>query len=170
MIVFTDGSAQSIPGPRRSGVIIKKQGRNSTPIKVAKAVKYMGSSYEGELEATKTATKYARDNISPSNDSLHIFSDCQSAISAVTSQNRENCHNSTIRAIRESLMDTSPKVQNIRLVYCPVHQGIQENEVADSIAKTASKKAKHLHPNTQLSPPEILQGNKMLSISKWTRR
>ena len=32
------------------------------------------------------------------------------------------------------------------------------------------KKAKHLQPNTQLSPFEIQQGNKMLSISKWTRR
>ena len=171
MIVFTDGSAQSNPGPKGSGVIIKKQGRNSTPIKIAKAVvNYMGSSYKGELEAIKIATEYARDNISPSNDSLHIFSDCQSAISAVTSQNRENYHNSTIRAIRENLMNISPKVQNIRLVYCPAHQGIHENELADSLAKTASKKVKHLQPNTQLSPSEIQQGNKMLSISKWTRR
>ena len=88
MIVFTDGSAQSNPGLTGSGVIIKKH-RNSTPIKIAKAVKYMGSSYEGELEAVQIATEYARGNISPSNDSLHIFSDCQSAISAVTSQNRE---------------------------------------------------------------------------------
>ena len=52
-------------------------------------------------------------------------------------------------------MDTSPKVQNIRLVYCPAHQGIQENELADSLAKTASKKKKHLHPNTQLSSSEV---------------
>ena len=74
MIVFTDGSAQSNPGPTGSGVIIKKQGQNSTPIKIAKAVKYMGSSYEGELEATKIATEYAPDNISPSNDILHRFS------------------------------------------------------------------------------------------------
>ena len=33
--------------------------------------------YEGELEAIKIATEYVRDNISPSNDSLHIFSNCQ---------------------------------------------------------------------------------------------
>ena len=82
----------------------------------------------------------------------------------------ENYHNSTIRAIRQNLMDLSPKVQNIRLVYYPAHQGIQENELANSLAKIASKKAKHLQPNTQLSPSEIQQGNKMLSISKWTRR
>ena len=64
MIVFTDGSAQSNPGLTGSGVIIKKH-RNSTPIKIAKAVKYMGSSYEEELEPIKIATEYARDNISP---------------------------------------------------------------------------------------------------------
>ena len=56
MIVLTDGSVQSNPGPTGSGVIIKKQCRNSTPIKTAKAVTYMGSSYDGELEAIKIAT------------------------------------------------------------------------------------------------------------------
>ena len=66
-------------------------------------------------------------------------------------------------------MDLSPKVQNIRLVYCPTHQGIEENERADSLAKTPSK-TKQLEPNTQLSPSEIQEGNKMLSISKLTRR
>ena len=75
MTVFTDGSAQANPDPTGSGVIIKKQGRNSSLIKIAKAVKYIGSSYEGELEAIKIATEYTRDNISASNDSLHIFSD-----------------------------------------------------------------------------------------------
>ena len=62
-----DGSAQSNPHSTGHGVIIKKQGRNSTAIKIAKAVKYMGSTYEGELEAIKIVTEYARDNISPSN-------------------------------------------------------------------------------------------------------
>ena len=110
MIFFTDGSAQSNPGLTGSGVIIKKY-RNSTPIKIAKAAKYMGSSFEGESKAIKIAAEYARDNISPSNDSLHIFSNCLSAILAVVSQNRENYHNSTIRAIRENLVDISPNVQ-----------------------------------------------------------
>ena len=43
MIAFTDGSAQSDPGSTGFGVIIKKQGQNSTPIKIAKAAKCMGS-------------------------------------------------------------------------------------------------------------------------------
>ena len=51
MMFFTDGSAQSNPRSTGSGVIIKKEGRNITLIKIATAVKSMGSSYEGELEA-----------------------------------------------------------------------------------------------------------------------
>ena len=163
--VFTDGSAQLNPGPTGSGVIFKKQGWNSTPIKIAKAVKCMGSSYKVELEAIKIAPNYAWNNLTPSNDSLHIFSDCQSVILAVTSQIRENYSNSTVRTIQENLRDISPKVWYVRLVYCTA-QDIEENKLADSLAKIALKKAKHLQPNTQLSPSEIQQGNKMLSISK----
>ena len=91
----------------------------------------MWSSYEGELEVIKIATVNARDNLSPSNYSLHIFSDCQSAILIVTSQNIEKYHNSTVKAIHKNLIDISPKAQNIILVYFPAQQGIEENELAD---------------------------------------
>ena len=111
---------------------------------MSKAVKYVGSNYEGELEAIKKVTEYAKDNIPPSSNSLHIFADCQSAILAATSQNRKNYHNSAIRVIRENLMDISLKVQNMRLVYCPTHQGIDESELAVSLVNTASKKVNHL--------------------------
>ena len=70
MIVFTDGSAHPNPGPTGSGVIIKKQCSNCNPIKIAKAMKCMGSSYDRELEAIKIATEYVRDNLSPSNVSI----------------------------------------------------------------------------------------------------
>ena len=49
-------------------------------------MKFTGSSYAGELEwKQKIATKYSRDKLSLSNDSLHIFSDCQSAIVGIMS-------------------------------------------------------------------------------------
>ena len=52
-------------------------------------------------------------------------------------------------------------------IHCPTHPSIEQNELAGSPAKTASKKAKQLEPNAQLSPSEIQQGNKMLSMGKW---
>ena len=59
-------------------------------------------------------------------------------------------------------MNISPKMQNIRLVYCPAHQGIEGNELAYSLAKTASKKTKHLQHNTQIHP---LKYNKVTKFS-----
>ena len=53
MIAFTYGSAHSNPRLTGFDVIIKKRGRNSTPTKITKAVKCMGSRYEGKLEAKK---------------------------------------------------------------------------------------------------------------------
>ena len=89
IIVFMDGSAHPPnPGPTGSGVIIKRQGRNSNPVKLAKAVKCMGSSYERELEAIQIATEYARDNLSPSNYSLLIFFDCVSNTSSNISEQK----------------------------------------------------------------------------------
>ena len=55
MIIFTDGSALSNPGPVGAGVVIKNKGPKSTPVKLAKAVKQMSTSYEGEIEAIKLA-------------------------------------------------------------------------------------------------------------------
>ena len=42
MMVLSGGSAHWNPDPTGSGVIIKKQGSNCSPIKIAKAVKSMG--------------------------------------------------------------------------------------------------------------------------------
>ena len=72
MIVLSGGSAHQIPDSTGSGVIIKKQGSNCSPTKIAEAVKCMGSSYHRELEAV--ATDYARDNLSPSYTSIYFLS------------------------------------------------------------------------------------------------
>ena len=86
MIIFTDGSALSKPGPVGAGVVIKNKGPKSTPVKLAKAVKQMGTSYEGEIEAIKLAVEYANGNITSAHDNLHIFSDSQAAILSITCQ------------------------------------------------------------------------------------
>ena len=57
MIIFTDGSALSNPGPAGAGVVIKNKVPKSTPVKLAKAVKQMSTSYEGEIEAIKLAVQ-----------------------------------------------------------------------------------------------------------------
>ena len=144
MMIFTDGSAQSNPGPTGSGVVIKNPGQHNSPVKLAKAITSWGSSYEGEIEAIKLGTDYAFQNIGQAN-SLFVYTDSQSAINAIMAQSRESYHNETITKIRDNLTQISSLVEHIKLIYCLAHKGIKENEI-DNLAKTASKKASHLPP------------------------
>ena len=72
MMVFTDGSALGNPGLTGSGVVIKKNGPESTEIKIAHAFTKMGTSYQGELQAIRLGTTYAKEN-NISTENLHIF-------------------------------------------------------------------------------------------------
>ena len=129
----------------------------------------MGTSYEGETEAIKLAVEYANENITSAHDNLHIYSDSQAAILSIPSQDNEKYHNSMIRQIRENIMDISGKVDNIKVNYCLAHIGIEGNELADSLAKTGAKKAKHLQPDPKITLPELKQCNKVLSIKKMVK-
>ena len=82
LMIFTDGSALGNPGPTGSGVVIKKNGPESTEIKIAHAVTKMDTSYQGELQAIRIETTYAKEN-SISTENLQIFVDSQAAIQAI---------------------------------------------------------------------------------------
>ena len=106
----------------------------------------MGTSYQGELQAIRIGTTYAKENISISTENLHIFVDSQAAIQAIIEQNHKNYHNITITEIRQNLINISHSIKSIKFVYCPTHNGIVKNETADKLAKTAAKKAQTLEP------------------------
>ena len=139
-------------------------------MKREKAISSRGSSFQGELEAIFLGTEYAKDNINDTVKNIYIYSDSQSAIKAITGQSRESYHHETIGRIRESLTYICDKVENINLIYCPAHKGIQENEMADALAKTAAEKARHLPQNAEISMQEIKKTNKELTLEKWKRR
>ena len=48
-------------------------------------------------------------------------------------------------------MELSSCVDEIKMIYSPAHKGIYENEMADSLAKKAAKKATHLQPKIDLT-------------------
>ena len=156
MMIFTEGSAQGNPGPTGSGVVIKNPGQHNSPVKLAKAITSWGSSYEGEIEAIKLGTDYAFQNIGQAT-SLFVYTDSQSAIKAIMAQSRESYHNETITKIQDNLTQISSLVEHIKLIYCPAHKGIKENEIADNFTKTASKKAFHLPPRADISISKVKQ-------------
>lgn len=170
MLIFTDGSAVSNPGPTGAGVVIRKNGPTSIQIKKAQAVTKMGTSFVGELEAIRIGTKYARDNLHRDTSNIHVFTDCQSAIHAITKQKNDYYHNSTISSIRENLSAISSKVKSVKIIYIPAHKGFTDNETADILAKTAAKKARTLSPTYNVTTSEIKMENTNLTLTKWHRR
>ena len=53
------------------------------------------------------------------------------------------------------------------MIYCPGHKGVCENEIADSLAKTGAKKARHLSCQMTVTKEEIKKVNKKLTLQKW---
>ena len=96
--------------------------------------------------------------------------DCQSAIHAIKQQKKENYHNITISNIRKNLIEIHPKVKSVKLIYCPVHKGIKENETADEQAKVAPTKAKNHKPTCDITTANIKEENSKLTLTKWQRR
>ena len=83
MMIFLYGSALGNPVPTGSGVVIKKNNPESTEIKIEHVVTKMGTSYQGELQATRIGTIYAKENMNIFRENLHIFVDSQAAIQAI---------------------------------------------------------------------------------------
>ena len=67
-------------------------------------------------------------------------------------------------------MSICQRVDKIKLVYCPTHQGLPDNRTDDSLVKVPSKKAKHLPQRPKISLAKISKTNKHLTLQKWQRR
>ena len=85
-------------------------------------------------------------------------------------QSRESYHNETITKIRDNLIHISSLVEHIKLIYCPVDKSIKENEIANILAKAASKKASRLLPRTDISLSKLKKINRQITSDKWSRR
>ena len=75
----------------------------------------------------------------------------------------------TTTEIRQNLININHSIKSIKLVYCPPHKGIVENETADKLGKIAAKKAQTLEPTYIVSLSEIKTENKKMTFSKWPR-
>ena len=60
----------------------------------------------------------------------------------IIEQNHKNYHDTTITEIRQNLINISHSIKLIKVIYCPAHKGIVENETVDKLVKTAAKKCK----------------------------
>ena len=56
------------------------------------------------------------------------------------------------------------------MIYFPAHKTIYENEMGNSLAKVAPKKATHFPQKTDLTMSDLKNANAKMTIDKWVRR
>lgn len=100
IVAFTDGSALMNPGPCGSASVLFRDGEENAPVISKLAVSTNGSSYLAELHAISLAI---RDAI-PLQQFQHllIMSDCQSALTSLSSSTTPDLHADIILEIRKA--------------------------------------------------------------------
>ena len=58
-------------------------------------------------------------------------------------------------------------MEHIKLMYCPAHKGIKENEIAANLVETASKESSHLPPEADISLSKVKKINRQIPLDKW---
>lgn len=104
---------------------------HNVPIKLAKAASFRGTNYEVEVEPIDLGTYFFLKNVKQAN-SLLIYSDSQSAIKVIMTENRDSYHNKVMEITRENLREISCFVEYMKLICCPVHKGIMDNKIPDN--------------------------------------
>ena len=85
IVIFTDGSPLSNPGPTGAGAVIYLNGYQSSPVLLKKGVSPASNNYTGELVGIQTALEFMAelvDNKGLTGRQIHVFTDCQAAIAA----------------------------------------------------------------------------------------
>ena len=170
MIAFTDGSAIPNPGPCGASAVIFSNGLNSQPIILSKSISKYSSSYHGELEAINLAVNFAK-NYSETHyiNQLRIYSDCQSALLAVSNIEPSINFRKSILEIRSKIgILQSQNTQVIGIWVCG-HANIMGNELADENAKKAALEAKTLTTKCESSIMETKNAIKKLTVNRWQK-
>ncbi len=142
-IAFTDGSALDNPGPCGASAIIFTHGIDHHHLTFKEPITKFGTSYLGELEGIRIALEQAvllSEQHRPAG--IHIFTDCQSAITTVSSPGIETSeHLTTNTRCRKLVKHLRDKGISCNISWVCGHAGLRPNELADEAAKEAAELA-----------------------------
>lgn len=127
---FTDGSKTS--KGVGSGVLIERPG--STAEVMSFCLGQLASVFQAEVFAIQMLAEKLLD-LGVSGEAIHIFSDSQAAIKAISGSVVQS---KTVRHCRESLNKIGD-INHVSILWTPGHQGIQGNEMADKLAKQGAE-------------------------------
>ena len=80
VLLFTDESALTNPGPTCAGAVIYLDGYSTSPILLQKGVSPFSNNYTGELVGIQIGLEFLAETDTVNHKNIHIMTDCQSAI------------------------------------------------------------------------------------------
>ena len=98
-----------------------------------------GNNYLGEIIGLEITLKYLAEEAEVSNRSIHIFTDCQSAIESVFGNGIPSYKVDTVLFIRRISSYLKDRGNSVVVHWIWGHKGFVGNELADSLAKEAAK-------------------------------
>ena len=172
IVIFTDGSALSNPGPCGAGAVIYWKGINSEPTCHTRAVAARSSSYHGELQAIDLALNTVQERQPEvTNQTLHILTDCQSAMHSILSMDTTGHYGYLLRQIQHSLKTLFFGSVTVKLAWTAGHINLRGNEQADAQAKKAAEEAALLTNNPYpASVSEVKTAIREGTVHKWQKR
>ena len=143
---------------------------SSTPILLKRPVSIRSVSYRGELAAIDLALDFCQPYFTshPEVNKIIILSDCQSAITTVSSFQYPSNSAKILCKIYDRIKQLSGKFINIEILWIAAHTGILGNELADQCAKEAAER--DFDDSLRLSFTEIKKEIKNNTIIKWQRQ
>jgi ribonuclease HI len=142
VLVFTDGAASGNPGPAGIGVVLRYKDHLKT------ASKFIGiaTNNEAELQAVKEGLSMVTRRDLP----VRVCTDSEYVRGLLAENWKAKANAVLVYEIRQMLK----KFSDIQIVRVPGHSDVEENELADSLAQEALKKANPAPPKKDEPQPE----------------
>ncbi len=143
LIIFTDGSALSNPGPCGSSAIVYTHGLRMEPAILHRPVSQYSSSYHAELSAIDLALEYSSRFTKTQNhfNTVSIHTDCQSVIATLL-HGTPNGYHSLVNRIHSNVKELKETGVEVELIWVAGHVGLAPNDLADHAAKEAAADAR----------------------------
>ena len=172
VLLFTDGSALTNPGPTGAGAVIYLDGYSTSPILLQKGVSPLGNNYTGELVGIQIGLEFLAETDTVNHKNIHILTDCQSAIRTAFGNELPRNKIDIILDSKTNLSKIRERQNEIKVHWVPGHKEIEGNELADQQAKQA---AIEMSGSDVKVPPvwdkrEAFQEMKNKTVEKWNNR